>query len=171
MFQSPKEKLIENGPEITEAVVDGNAPVKAEAVVIPEQKLSAETLPFGRRPFVRPSVAGSETVPVRVAPAAVTKDNAVVVPAKLETRCPGGKRKSKLRLLHAHRRSGQQFRVSPRLNGAAEKISANTYRHHEVLAFASASDSEGVGSSYIGNVYVVPMAQRCSISAETFYQR
>ncbi len=88
----PEEKLIENSPEITEAVVDGNAPVKAEAVVIPEQKLSAETLPFGRRPFVRPSVAGSETVPVRVAPAAVTKDNAVVVPAKLETAVPAAKK-------------------------------------------------------------------------------
>ena len=163
----PEEKLIENSPEITEAVVDGNAPVKAEAVVIPEQKLSAETLPSGRRPFVHPSVAGSETVPVRVAPTAVTKDNAVVVPAKLETAVPAAK-KIEVAPAAAAPAVRRQFRVSPRLNGAAEKISANTYRHHEVLDFASASDSEGVGYSYIGNFYVVPMAQRCSISAETF---
>ncbi len=167
-----EENAIDNSSEIPEAVAGGNIPVKAEAVVLPERELlntgiATETLPSGRRPFARPSVVGSETVPVRVAPAAVTKGDAAVVPAKLETAVPAAKKieAAPAAVAPAVRR---QFRVSPRLNGVAEKVSANTYRHHEVLAFASASDSEGVGNSYIGNVYVVPMAQRCSISAETF---
>ncbi len=169
---APENNSTENSFEVTEVVADGNMPVKPEVVVIPEQELpvadvAAETLPSGRRPFLRPSVTGSEAVPVRVAPAVVTKGNAATVPAKLETAVPAAKKieATPAAVAPAVRR---QFRVSPRLNGAAEKISVNTYRHHEVLAFASASGSEGIGNSYIGNVYVVPMAQRCSISAETF---
>lgn len=62
----------------------------------------------------------------------------------------------------------RQFRVSPRLN-RVEKVSRSTYGRHEEMAFASSSDDgEAVGNSYVGNVYIVPMAQRCEISAQTF---
>ena len=61
-----------------------------------------------------------------------------------------------------------------------EKVSRSTYGRHEEMAFASSSDDgEAVGNSKIislvkklgidvGNVYIVPMAQRCEISAQTF---
>ncbi len=62
----------------------------------------------------------------------------------------------------------RQFRTAPRLN-RVEKVSYNTYYHHETMVFASASDDgEAVGNSYVGDVYIVPMAQRCEISAQTF---
>ena len=61
----------------------------------------------------------------------------------------------------------RQFRTAPRLN-RVERVSSNTYRQSSKMAFASASESEGTGNSYIGNVYVVPLAARCEISAEKF---
>lgn len=62
----------------------------------------------------------------------------------------------------------RQFRVSPKLN-RVDKVSTNTFRHSEKIAFASAtSDSDNVGNSYVEDVYIVPYAQRCEISAQSF---
>ncbi len=36
------------------------------------------------------------------------------------------------------------------------------------MAFASTESDNGVGNSYINEVYIVPMAQRCSITPESF---
>ncbi len=62
----------------------------------------------------------------------------------------------------------KQFRVSPQLN-VIEKVSSSTIRHSEKLAFASAEEGDsGVGNSYINEAYIVPMAQRCDITPESF---
>lgn len=59
--------------------------------------------------------------------------------------------------------NNKQFRVSPTVP-KVEKISHSTFNHYEVMAFASSE----TGNSYIEDVYVVPMATRCEISAEDF---
>ncbi len=61
----------------------------------------------------------------------------------------------------------KQFRVSPQAV-KVDRVSSNTYRHHDKVAFASANDGSSAGNSYIGDVYVVPMAQKCEIDPETF---
>lgn len=61
----------------------------------------------------------------------------------------------------------RKFRVSPKLQ-KIEKMSSNTFRQSEKMAFASAAEEGEVGNSYIGDVYVVPMAQKCEISPESF---
>lgn len=91
--------------------------------------------------------AASDTAAVSASPAAVRAETPAAQAAPVQRR---------------------QFRVSPRLN-RVEKVSRSTYGRHEEMAFASSSDDgETVGNSYVGNVYIVPMAQRCEISAQTF---
>lgn len=130
-----------------------------------------------RRAFVRPSAPNAEAAvvssglkavsadteaDVEVAPAEGEASDTVAVsasPAAVRAETPAAQAAPVQR---------RQFRVSPRLN-RVEKVSRSTYGRHEEMAFASSSDDgEAVGNSYVGNVYIVPMAQRCEISAQTF---
>lgn len=130
-----------------------------------------------RRAFVRPSAPNAEAAvvssglkaisadteaDVEAAPAEGEASDTVAVsasPAAVRAETPAAQAAPVQR---------RQFRVSPRLN-RVEKVSRSTYGRHEEMAFASSSDDgEAVGNSYVGNVYIVPMAQRCEISAQTF---
>ena len=127
-----------------------------------------------RRAFVRPSAPNAEAAvvssglkavsadteaDVEVAPAEGEASDTAAAPAAVRAETPAAQAAPVQR---------RQFRVSPRLN-RVEKVSRSTYGRHEEMAFASSSDDgEAVGNSYVGNVYIVPMAQRCEISAQTF---
>lgn len=130
-----------------------------------------------RRAFVRPSAPNAEAAVVSSGLKAVSADTEADVeaasaegeasdtaavsasPAAVRAETPAAQAAPVQR---------RQFRVSPRLN-RVEKVSRSTYGRHEKMAFASSSDDgEAVGNSYVGNVYIVPMAQRCEISAQTF---
>lgn len=130
-----------------------------------------------RRAFVRPSAPNAEAAVVSSGLKAVSADTEADVeaasaegeasdtaavsasPAAVRAETPAAQAAPVQR---------RQFRVSPRLN-RVEKVSRSTYGRHEEMAFASSSDDgEAVGNSYVGNVYIVPMAQRCEISAQTF---
>ena len=65
----------------------------------------------------------------------------------------------------------QQFRVSPvsTAAGKIERVSSATAKFSETMAFASASES-AAGSSYVGDTYIVPMAQYCRIKPEDFIE-
>ena len=65
----------------------------------------------------------------------------------------------------------QQFRVSPvsTAAGKIERVSSATAKFSETMAFASASES-AAGNSYIGDTYIVPMAQYCRIKPEDFIE-
>ena len=130
-----------------------------------------------RRAFVRPSAPNAEAAVVSSGLKAVSADSEAdveVAPAEGEasdtaavSASPAAVRAETPAALAAPVQR-RQFRVSPRLN-RVEKVSRSTYGRHEEMAFASSSDDgEAVGNSYVGNVYIVPMAQRCEISAQTF---
>ena len=126
-----------------------------------------------RRAFVRPSAPNTEAAVVSSGLKAVSADTEAdveVAPAEGEasdTASPAAVR-AETPAAQAAPVQRRQFRVSPRLN-RVEKVSRSTYGRHEEMAFASSSDDgEAVGNSYVGNVYIVPMAQRCEISAQTF---
>ena len=120
-----------------------------------------------RRAFVRPSAPNAEAAVVSSGLKAVSADTEAdveVAPAEGEASDTAAVSASPAAVPVQRR----QFRVSPRLN-RVEKVSRSTYGRHEEMAFASSSDDgEAVGNSYVGNVYIVPMAQRCEISAQTF---
>ena len=61
----------------------------------------------------------------------------------------------------------RKFRTSPTLK-KIDKVSSVSFHRSEKIGFASASDNDNIGNAYVGDVYIVPMAQRCEISAETF---
>ena len=61
----------------------------------------------------------------------------------------------------------QQFRMSSGASGV-QKFSRVIYKDSETLAFASSTGESAVGSSYVGNVYIVPMALYCQIKPEDF---
>ena len=65
----------------------------------------------------------------------------------------------------------QQFRVSPvsTAAGKIERVSSATAKFSETMAFASASES-AAGNSYVGDTYIVPMAQYCRIKPEDFIE-
>lgn len=130
-----------------------------------------------RRAFVRPSAPNAEAAVVSSGLKAVSADteaNVEAAPAEGEasdtaavSASPAAVR-AETPAAQAAPVQRRQFRVSPRLN-RVEKVSRSTYGRHEEMAFASSSDDgEAVGNSYVGNVYIVPMAQRCEISAQTF---
>ena len=130
-----------------------------------------------RRAFVRPSAPNAEAAVVSSGLKAVSADTEAdveVAPAEGESSdtaavsaSPAAVR-AETPAAQAAPVQRRQFRVSPRLN-RVEKVSRSTYGRHEEMAFASSSDDgEAVGNSYVGNVYIVPMAQRCEISAQTF---
>lgn len=130
-----------------------------------------------RRAFVRPSAPNAEAAVVSSGLKAVSADTEAdveVAPAEEEasdtaavSASPAAVR-AETPAAQAAPVQRRQFRVSPRLN-RVEKVSRSTYGRHEEMAFASSSDDgEAVGNSYVGNVYIVPMAQRCEISAQTF---
>ena len=130
-----------------------------------------------RRAFVRPSAPNAEAAVVSSGLKAVSADTEAdveVAPAEGEasdtaavSAAPAAVR-AETPAAQAAPVQRRQFRVSPRLN-RVEKVSRSTYGRHEEMAFASSSDDgEAVGNSYVGNVYIVPMAQRCEISAQTF---
>ena len=130
-----------------------------------------------RRAFVRPSAPNTEAAVVSSGLKAVSADTEAdveVAPAEGEasdtaavSASPAAVR-AETPAAQAAPVQRRQFRVSPRLN-RVEKVSRSTYGRHEEMAFASSSDDgEAVGNSYVGNVYIVPMAQRCEISAQTF---
>lgn len=130
-----------------------------------------------RRAFVRPSAPNTEAAVVSSGLKAVSADTEAdveVAPAEGEASDTAAVSASPV-AVRAETPAAQaapvqrrQFRVSPRLN-RVEKVSRSTYGRHEEMAFASSSDDgEAVGNSYVGNVYIVPMAQRCEISAQTF---
>ena len=130
-----------------------------------------------RRAFVRPSAPNAEAAVVSSGLKAVSADTEAdveVAPAEGEASDTAAVSSSPA-AVRAESPAAQgapvqrrQFRVSPRLN-RVEKVSRSTYGRHEEMAFASSSDDgEAVGNSYVGNVYIVPMAQRCEISAQTF---
>lgn len=130
-----------------------------------------------RRAFVRPSAPNAEAAVVSSGLKAVSADTEADVeaaPAEGEasdtaavSASPAAVR-AETPAAQAAPVQRRQFRVSPRLN-RVEKVSRSTYGRHEEMAFASSSDDgEAVGNSYVGNVYIVPMAQRCEISAQTF---
>ena len=126
-----------------------------------------------RRAFVRPSAPNAEAAVVSSGLKAVSADTEAdveVAPAEGEasdSASPAAVR-AETPAAQAAPVQRRQFRVSPRLN-RVEKVSRSTYGRHEEMAFASSSDDgEAVGNSYVGNVYIVPMAQRCEISAQTF---
>lgn len=130
-----------------------------------------------RRAFVRPSAPNAEAAVVSSGLKAVSADTEADVeaaPAEGEasdtaavSASPAAVR-AETPAAQAAPVQRRQFRVSPRLN-RVEKVSRSTYGRHEEMAFASSSDDgETVGNSYVGNVYIVPMAQRCEISAQTF---
>lgn len=130
-----------------------------------------------RRAFVRPSAPNTEAAVVSSGLKAVSADTEAdveVAPAEGESSdtaavsaSPAAVR-AETPAAQAAPVQRRQFRVSPRLN-RVEKVSRSTYGRHEEMAFASSSDDgEAVGNSYVGNVYIVPMAQRCEISAQTF---
>ena len=122
-----------------------------------------------RRAFVRPSAPNAEAAVVSSGLKAVSADTEAdveVAPAEGEASDTAAVSASPAAVRAPVQR--RQFRVSPRLN-RVEKVSRSTYGRHEEMAFASSSDDgEAVGNSYVGNVYIVPMAQRCEISAQTF---
>ncbi len=128
-----------------------------------------------RRAFARPSALKAEAVVAKPElKAAAAGADAEAVPTEGEASdaaavsvSPAAVR-AKTPAAQAAPVQRRQFRVSPRLN-RVEKVSRSTYSRHEEMAFASSSDDgEAVGNSYVGNVYIVPMAQRCEISAQTF---
>ena len=130
-----------------------------------------------RRAFVRPSAPNAEAAVVSSGLKAVSADTEAdveVAPAEggasdtaAVSASPAAVR-AETPAAQAAPVQRRQFRVSPRLN-RVEKVSRSTYGRHEEMAFASSSDDgEAVGNSYVGNVYIVPMAQRCEISAQTF---
>lgn len=130
-----------------------------------------------RRAFVRPSAPNAEAAVVSSGLKAISADTEADVeaaPAEGEvsdtaavSASPAAVR-AETPAAQAAPVQRRQFRVSPRLN-RVEKVSRSTYGRHEEMAFASSSDDgEAVGNSYVGNVYIVPMAQRCEISAQTF---
>lgn len=130
-----------------------------------------------RRAFVRPSAPNAEAAVVSSGLKAVSADTEAdveVAPAEGEASDTAAVSASPAAVwaetpaAQAAPVQRRQFRVSPRLN-RVEKVSRSTYGRHEKMAFASSSDDgEAVGNSYVGNVYIVPMAQRCEISAQTF---
>ena len=126
-----------------------------------------------RRAFVRPSAPNAEAAVVSSGLKAVSADTEAdveVAPAEGEASVSASPAAVRAETPAAQAAPVQrrQFRVSPRLN-RVEKVSRSTYGRHEEMAFASSSDDgEAVGNSYVGNVYIVPMAQRCEISAQTF---
>ena len=126
-----------------------------------------------RRAFVRPSAPNAEAAVVSSGLKAVSADTEAdveVAPAEGEAAVSASPAAVRAETPAAQAAPVQrrQFRVSPRLN-RVEKVSRSTYGRHEKMAFASSSDDgEAVGNSYVGNVYIVPMAQRCEISAQTF---
>ena len=126
-----------------------------------------------RRAFVRPSAPNAEAAVVSSGLKAVSADpeaDVEVAPAEGEASVSASPAAVRAETPAAQAAPVQrrQFRVSPRLN-RVEKVSRSTYGRHEEMAFASSSDDgEAVGNSYVGNVYIVPMAQRCEISAQTF---
>ena len=130
-----------------------------------------------RRAFVRPSAPNTEAAVVSSGLKAVSADTEAdveVAPAEGEASDTAAVSASPAAVpaetpaAQAAPVQRRQFRVSPRLN-RVEKVSRSTYGRHEEMAFASSSDDgEAVGNSYVGNVYIVPMAQRCEISAQTF---
>ena len=175
------------------AAEDGGAPVKT-LQTLPEGMQAVQMKPAvvgkvqaagdeggvsanRRRAFVRPSAPNAEAAVVSSGLKAVSADTEADVeaasaegeasdtaavsasPAAVRAETPAAQAAPVQR---------RQFRVSPRLN-RVEKVSRSTYGRHEEMAFASSSDDgEAVGNSYVGNVYIVPMAQRCEISAQTF---
>ncbi len=145
-----------------------NAEVVGKAGLMSEEN---ENSPSLRRAFVRPEAlnGNNRAGMVRIEPKvdAVVKPEAEklsvggvsAAPAVVRTETPT-KRVEPIQR--------QRFRVSPSVN-RVEKVSRSTYSQHEDMAFASSvGDGEDVGNSYVGNVYIVPMAQRCEISAQSF---
>ena len=166
-------KTLQNLPEGMQAVQMKPAVVGKVQAAGDEGGVSANR----RRAFVRPSAPNAEAAVVSSGLKAVSADTEADVeaasaegeasdtaavsasPAAVRAETPAAQAAPVQR---------RQFRVSPRLN-RVEKVSRSTYGRHEEMAFASSSDDgEAVGNSYVGNVYIVPMAQRCEISAQTF---
>lgn len=166
-------KTLQNLPEGMQAVQMKPAVVGKVQAAGDEGGVSANR----RRAFVRPSAPNAEAAVVSSGLKAVSADTEADVeaasaegeasdtaavsasPAAVRAETPAAQAAPVQR---------RQFRVSPRLN-RVEKVSRSTYGRHEKMAFASSSDDgEAVGNSYVGNVYIVPMAQRCEISAQTF---
>ena len=166
-------KTLQNLPEGMQAVQMKPAVVGKVQAAGDEGGVSANR----RRAFVRPSAPNAEAAVVSSGLNAVSADTEADVeaasaegeasdtaavsasPAAVRAETPAAQAAPVQR---------RQFRVSPRLN-RVEKVSRSTYGRHEEMAFASSSDDgEAVGNSYVGNVYIVPMAQRCEISAQTF---
>lgn len=162
-------KTLQNLPEGMQAVQMQPAVVGKVQAAGEEGEVSASQ----RKAFGRPAVSNTEAAvatpelkavaaDVEAAPAEEAAPAAAAVsatPAAIRTETPAAEAAPVQR---------RQFRVSPRLN-RVEKVSRSTYVRHEEMAFASSSDDgEAVGNSYVGDVYIVPMAQRCEISAQTF---
>ena len=166
-------KTLQNLPEGMQAVQMKPAVVGKVQAAGDEGGVSANR----RRAFVRPSAPNAEAAVVSSGLKAVSADTEADVeaasaegeasdtaavsasPAAVRAETPAAQAAPVQR---------RQFRVSPRLN-RVEKVSRSTYGRHEKMACASSSDDgEAVGNSYVGNVYIVPMAQRCEISAQTF---
>ncbi len=166
-------KTLQNLPEGMQAVQMKPAVVGKVQAAGDEGGVSANR----RRAFVRPSAPNAEAAVVSSGLKAVSADTEADVeaaPAEGEasdtaavSASPAAVR-AETPAAQAAPVQRRQFRVSPRLN-RVEKVSRSTYGRHEEMAFASSSDDgEAVGNSYVGNVYIVPMAQRCEISAQTF---
>lgn len=166
-------KTLQNLPEGMQAVQMKPAVVGKVQAAGDEGGVSANR----RRAFVRPSAPNAEAAVVSSGLKAVSADTEADVeaaPAEEEasdtaavSASPAAVR-AETPAAQAAPVQRRQFRVSPRLN-RVEKVSRSTYGRHEEMAFASSSDDgEAVGNSYVGNVYIVPMAQRCEISAQTF---
>lgn len=163
-------------------------PESLDGIGIPEESLPVagsveiSNTPTVRRSFVRPaelSVTGvaavnemeSKETAVEAVPAVNTlqaipvSGTVSVAPAAEETVSPTVDMQENSSPVSVQRK---QFRVSPRLN-TVEKVSSSTIRYSEKMAFASAEGGDsGVGNSYINEAYIVPMAQRCSITPESF---
>ena len=128
-----------------------SAAAKATAAPVAAKATAA---PVAAKATAAPTAAKATAAPVAAkATAAPATAKATAAPAAAKATAAPVKR--------------QQFRMSSGASGV-QKFSRVIYKDSETLAFASSTGESAVGSSYVGNVYIVPMALYCQIKPEDF---